>query len=105
MPRRLIPFGVAAGLLERDLSPRRPLLILSANDVEHALLSLAAMYIGIPFSAISPAYSLVSSDYGKLKHILALLDPQVVFAADGRNSVRQLLPAPQILRLLPHAAP
>jgi feruloyl-CoA synthase len=74
---------IAAALLERDLSPKRPLVLLSDNDIEHALLSLAAMYIGIPFSAISPAYSLVSSDYGKLKHILALLDPQLVFASDG----------------------
>ncbi len=76
---------IAAALLERDLSPKRPLVLLSDNDIEHALLSLAAMYIGIPFSAISPAYSLVSSDYGKLKHILELLDPQVVFAADGEK--------------------
>src|SRR5882672_10356026 len=74
---------IAAALLERDLSLKRPLVLLSDNDIEHALLSLAAMYIGIPFSAISPAYSLVSSDYGKLKHILALLDPQVVFASDA----------------------
>jgi len=74
---------IAAALLERDLSPKRPIVLLSDNDIEHALLSLAALYIGIPFSAISPAYSLVSSDYGKLKHILALLDPQLVFVSNG----------------------
>ena len=74
---------IAAALLERDLSLKRPLVLLSDNDIEHALLSLAAMYIGIPFSAISPAYSLISSDYGKLKHILGLLDPQLVFVSNG----------------------
>ena len=74
---------IAAALLARGLVPERPIVLLSDNDIEHALLSLGAMYAGIPFSAVSPAYSLVSSDYGKLRHILGLLDPQLVFAADG----------------------
>ena len=57
----------AQALLERDLSPERPIAILSGNDIEHALLGLAAMYAGIPYAPISPAYSLMSSDFGKLQ--------------------------------------
>src|ERR1700722_2950978 len=59
--------NVAQALLERPLSAERPIAILSGNDIEHAVLGLAAMYAGIPFAPISPAYSLVSSDFGKLR--------------------------------------
>ncbi len=74
---------VGSALLGYRLSAERPLIILSGNDLEHALLGLAAMYVGIPYAPISPAYSLVSTDYTKLKDIAALLTPGLVFAADG----------------------
>ncbi|AQU84371.1 MULTISPECIES: feruloyl-CoA synthase [unclassified Halomonas] len=66
---------LAQGLLDKGLSVERPLAILSGNSIEHLLLALAAMYVGIPFAPISPAYSLVSKDYGKLRHIVELLTP------------------------------
>ena len=58
---------IGAALLARDLSPDRPVVILSGNDIEHALLGLAALHVGIPYAPISPAYSLVSKDFGKLR--------------------------------------
>jgi feruloyl-CoA synthase len=75
--------AVAAALLERDLSPDRPIAILSGNDIEHALLALAAMHVGIPYAPISVPYSLVSQDFKKLKAIIEILTPGLVFAADG----------------------
>ncbi len=74
---------IGASLLRRGLSPERPIVILSGNGIEHALLALAATYVGIPFAPISPAYSLMSSDFGKLRMIIDLLTPGLVFAADG----------------------
>ena len=74
---------IGQGLLARGLSAERPLLILSDNDLEHAMLALGCQYAGIPFSSISPAYSLLSKDYDKLRHVLALLTPGMVFAANG----------------------
>jgi feruloyl-CoA synthase len=74
---------VGTALLRRNPSPERPVVILSGNDIEHALLGLAAMYVGIPYAPISPPYSLISGDFSKLKHILGLLTPGLVFAADG----------------------
>ncbi len=62
--------AIAAALLERGLSPDRPVAILSGNDIEHALLGLAAMHVGIPYSPISVPYSLLSQDFGKLKAIM-----------------------------------
>jgi len=74
---------IGAALLRRGLSKDRPIVILSGNDIEHALLALASMYVGIPYAPISPAYSLMSSDFGKLRMIVELLTPGMVFAADG----------------------
>ncbi len=74
---------VAAALLARGLSAERPVAVLSGNDLEHALLQLGALYAGIPYAPISPAYSLLSSDFGKLRQVLQLLTPGLVFATDG----------------------
>ena len=75
--------AIAAGLLARRLSAERPLMILSGNDLEHLALSLGAMWAGVPYAPVSTAYSLISQDYGKLKHIFATLTPGLVFASDG----------------------
>src|SRR5690606_27791993 len=53
-------------LLDAGLSADRPLAVLSGNDLEHAMLALAALHAGIPYAAISPAYSLVGKDYSRL---------------------------------------
>ena len=74
---------IASGLLARDLSADRPVVILSGNSIDHALLAFGALYAGIPFCPVSPAYSLVSKDYGKLGYMMSLLTPGLVFADDG----------------------
>ncbi len=75
--------GIGQGLLDRGLSTERPVAILSENDLEHFLLMLAGQHVGIPTASLSPAYSLVSRDFGKLRHTLKILTPGLVFAADG----------------------
>lgn len=74
---------LAQALLDAGLSAERPLMIISGNEIEHFLLGMAAIWVGIPYAPISPAYSLVSTDYGKLKHIAGLLTPGMVYASDG----------------------
>ena len=81
---------IARSLLARRLSPDRPIAILSGNDLEHALLGFGAMFAGIPFAPISVPYSLVSTDFGKLKYILELLTPSLVFASCGKQYGRAL---------------
>jgi feruloyl-CoA synthase len=73
---------IAGALLERGISPNRPIAILSDNSVEHGLLMLAAMHVGIPVASISSAYSLVSSDFGKLKSIVQRLAPALIYVND-----------------------
>jgi feruloyl-CoA synthase len=85
--------SVAAALLQRELSPERPVAILSGNDIEHALIALAAMHVGIPYAPISVPYSLLSQDFGKLKTIMAALTPGLVFAANGTAFARAIAAA------------
>ena len=40
--------SVAAWILAQGLSAGRPLVILSDNSIDHALLALAAMHVGVP---------------------------------------------------------
>jgi feruloyl-CoA synthase len=75
--------SIAQALLDRGLSAERPLAILSENDLEQFLLTMAGQHVGIPAAPISPAYSLVSKDFGKLKHTFKIITPGLVFASDG----------------------
>jgi feruloyl-CoA synthase len=72
---------IAQALLERRLSAERPVAVLSGNDFAHALIELGALYAGVPYAPVSPAYSLLSKDFAKLKHVMRLLTPGLVFAS------------------------
>jgi feruloyl-CoA synthase len=74
---------IASALIARGLSVERPIVILSGNSIDHALMALGALYAGIPFCPVSPAYSLVSRDYGKLSFVIKLLTPGLVFVDDA----------------------
>jgi feruloyl-CoA synthase len=76
---------IGQALLERGLGPDKPLAILSDNSIDHGLLALGAMHAGVPVAPISPAYSLMSKDFAKLKAILALLKPGLVWVDDPKK--------------------
>jgi feruloyl-CoA synthase len=87
---------VAQALLNRRLSRERPILILSGNGIDHAILALAAMHVGVPYAPIAPAYSLQATDYGTLQQIFDRLKPGLVFAAEGaafERALSQVLPS------------
>ncbi len=74
--------ALAQGLIERGLSAERPVMVLSGNSIDHALLTLAGHTAGIPVAPISVAYSLQSQDHAKLKHIFDLLKPGLIYVTD-----------------------
>ena len=76
--------SIAQSVLDRGLSAERPVVILSENSLEHALLALGCLIAGVPYVPTSPPYSLVSVDYDKLKHVLRTVTPGLVFASDAR---------------------
>ncbi len=69
-------------LLDLGLGPDRPLMLLSGNSLEHAVLTFAGMAAGVPAAPVSPAYSLLSGDHGKLKYVHDLLQPGAIFVQD-----------------------
>lgn len=77
--------GAAAWILAQGLSTQRPLAILSDNSIDHALFTLAAMHAGVPAAAISPAYSLMSKDFDKLKSMIALIEPGAIYVASTKQ--------------------
>ncbi len=86
---------LAQALLDRKLSSARPVIILSGNSIEHALLALAAMFSGVLYAPVAPAYSLQAKDFGTLRQIFDRLEPGLVFAAEGEafdRALAQVLP-------------
>jgi feruloyl-CoA synthase len=73
--------AVGQALVDRGLSAERPVAILSDNDLEHLTLAFGAMWAGVPHVPVSPAYSLLSQDHAKLRHILGTVTPGLVFAS------------------------
>jgi feruloyl-CoA synthase len=71
-------------ILAQGMSAARPLVILSDNSVDHALFALGAMHVGVPVAAISPAYSLMSKDFDKLKSMIALLEPGAIYVSSAK---------------------
>jgi feruloyl-CoA synthase len=85
--------AIGQALLDRGLSRERPLAILSDNDIEHALLALACMHVGIAYVPVSSAYSLVSTDHAKLRQVIGLLTPGLVYATDAARFAKAIAAA------------
>jgi len=88
--------ALGSGLTAMGLSAERPLLILSGNSIEHLLLSLAALYVGVPYCPVSPTYSHAGSDLSRLRHVVELLTPGLVASFDGAacaRAIEAVLPA------------
>jgi feruloyl-CoA synthase len=82
--------SIGQALINRGLGPERPLMILSDNSIDHALMALGALYAGVPVAPISAAYSLVSRDFAKLRSVTEQLTPGMIFAEDGMRYAEAL---------------
>ncbi|CAI8723726.1 feruloyl-CoA synthase [Pseudomonas sp. IT-196MI5] len=88
--------AIAQSLLSYGLSADKPLVLLSGNDIEHLQIAFGALYAGIPYCPVSPAYSLLSQDFAKLRHVCDLLQPGLVFVSDAaayQRAIDAVLPA------------
>jgi feruloyl-CoA synthase len=75
--------SIGQALLDLGLSLERPLMILSENAIEHALMALGAQHVGIPSAAVTPAYATADPGFGKLRDIVRQMTPGAVFTEDG----------------------
>ena len=82
--------AVAQSLLDRKLGPERPLLILAENAIDHALMALGAMHVGVPAVPVSTAYARLSQDFGKLRYIFELIEPGLVYVDEADRYARAL---------------
>ena len=98
---------IAEGLLHEGLSPERPLIILSGNSIEHALLALAAMYVGVPYAPIAPSNSLAVRQYNALEQVWQNFDPGMAFVQDGAAFTPALkaVVRDKRIRIVHHASP
>ena len=83
--------SIGQALLDRGLNAERPVVILSENDLEHALLALGCLVAGVPYCPSSPAYATISQDFAKLRHVIDTLTPGLVFASDAGRYGRVML--------------
>ncbi len=82
--------AVTQALLDRGFGPDKPVMILSSNSIEFALLSMAAMQARAPLAPVSPAYSVMSQDHAKLRYVFDLIKPGLVFVQNGEIYARAL---------------
>ncbi len=82
--------SLGQAFLDRGLSPDRPIAMLSDNDLEHLLLMYAGQHAGVPTASIAPAYSLVSTDFAKLRHVMKILRPGMIFVSNAEHFRRAL---------------
>jgi feruloyl-CoA synthase len=77
--------SLGQAFLDRKLSADRPVAMLSDNDLEHLLLMFAGQHVGVPTASIAPAYSLISTDFAKLRHVMKILRPGLVFVSNAEQ--------------------
>jgi feruloyl-CoA synthase len=82
--------SLGSEFLRLGLGPERPLAVLSGNSIAHALVGLAAQSCGVPYTPVSPPYSLVSKDLAKLRHVLGQITPGAIFVEQAQAFARAL---------------
>ena len=82
--------AVTQALLDRGFGPDKPVMILSSNSIEFALLTMAAMQARAPVAPVSPAYSVMSQDHAKLRYVFDLIKPGLIFVQNGEIYARAL---------------
>jgi feruloyl-CoA synthase len=77
--------AIGQALLDRGLGPERPVMVISDNGIDHALIALGAMHVGVPVAPVSTAYARLGPDFAKLRYVAAMVEPGLVFADDGQR--------------------
>ncbi len=86
--------AIAQALLDRGFDQSTPLMILSGNSIEHALMTYGAILAGVPVAPVSPSYSTISSDFEKLKYVFDLIEPKMIFMQEAAPFARALKALP-----------
>jgi feruloyl-CoA synthase len=82
--------AIAQWLLDRKVARDRPILLLSGNSVAHALVKFGGMAVGVPACPVSSNYGLMDSNFARLRHVVQLTRPGVVFVEQAKPFARAL---------------
>ncbi|MBX3496193.1 MAG: AMP-binding protein [Parvibaculum sp.] len=82
--------AIAQALLDRGFNQQTPVMILSGNSIEHALMTYGAILAGVPVAPVSPSYSTMSSDFEKLRYVVDLIEPKLIFMQESAPFARGL---------------
>ncbi|MDP2125685.1 MAG: AMP-binding protein [Parvibaculum sp.] len=82
--------AIAQALLDRGFTQQTPVMILSGNSIEHALMTYGAILAGVPVAPVSPSYSTMSSDFDKLRYVVDLIQPKLIFMQESAPFARGL---------------
>jgi feruloyl-CoA synthase len=93
-----IPYGVALRqaraiaqfLADGGFDQTTPVAILSGNSIQHAIVALGSLLVGVPIIPITPAYSLASRDHRRLQSVVETLQPKMIFAEDSDSYAQAL---------------
>jgi len=75
--------AIASSLAARGMDASTPIVIMSGNSIDHALLSLGAQYAGIPTVPLAEQYSLITEAHERLVYVLNKIRPKMAFVDDA----------------------
>jgi feruloyl-CoA synthase len=68
----------------------RPILLLSGNSIAHALVKFGGMAVGVPACPVSANYGLMDANFTRLRHVVQLTRPGVIFVENAQPFARAL---------------
>ena len=74
--------AIGASLLARGMTVDTPILVISGNSLDHALLTLAAQYVGVPTVSLAEQYALITQARSRMMDAAAMVKPAMVYAQD-----------------------
>lgn len=75
--------AIGQWLLANRMGPETPLMLLASNSINHAILRFGAMAAGVPVCPVSVNYAQMGGDFARLKHVVELVGPTLVFIDDA----------------------
>ena len=82
--------AVAQGFVDAQASAKTPVMILSRNAIDHAVVMYGALWAGAPVVPVTPAYALLSQDFARLNYIDRLTEPGFIYVENGQEYQRGL---------------
>ena len=75
--------SIGQWLLNKGIGNRDTVLIISGNSIAHALMRLGCIAAGVTACPVSANYALIGGDYERLRYVIGLVKPKIIFSETG----------------------